>query len=298
MKPLHYIGIIFVFLLIVVLRLSPQQHFSKSVPLLASPSEGAGEAAPELDKGRWDSFNVLLLGIDARKDEVSRTDALILASVNFREGKVKLMSIPRDTRVSLEGVGHTKINHAHFLGELKGGSKAGTREAIQAVSNLCRCGINYYLKIDFEGFEKFVDTLGGIDVELPEPVKLTYAGKTLPAGKQRLNGSTALELVRERESLKDGDFGRQRNQAMVLKSIAAKAVEPQNLKRLPELVKKLKEEVIDMNFSESDLISLAWLVKDLSPKNVSYSQIPGKDGYGLDPLLKREVYYWIADYKT
>ena len=87
----------------------------------------------------------------------------------------------------------------------RGGSKAGTREAIQAVSNLCRCGINYYLKIDFEGFEKFVDTLGGIDVELPEPVKLTYAGKTLPAGKQRLNGSTALELVRERESLKDGD---------------------------------------------------------------------------------------------
>ena len=84
---------------------------------------------------------------------------------------------------------------------------------------------------------------------------------------------------------------------MVLKSIAAKAVEPQNLKRLPELVKKLKEEVIDMNFSESDLISLAWLVKDLSPGNVSYAQIPGKDGYGFDPLLKREVYYWIADYK-
>ena len=48
-------------------------------------------------------------------------------------------------------------------------------------------------------------------------------------------------------------------------------------------MKKLREEVIDMNFSESDLISLAWLVKDLSPKNVSYSQIPGKDRYGLDP---------------
>ncbi|MDD4402819.1 MAG: LCP family protein [Desulfitobacteriaceae bacterium] len=128
---------------------------------------------------------------------------------------------------------------------MKGGTQFGTKETIKAVSNLCKCDINYYLKINFKGFEEFVDTLGGIELELPQPVKLTYAGITLPATKQQLNGSTSLDLVCERESLKDGDFGRQRNQALVLKSIVRKVVEPQNLERLPTLVKQLKRDVID-----------------------------------------------------
>lgn len=296
MRPFHYIGIILLIGFIAVCRLNPQQHFNKSVPVLASPSEEGEGQGVDLEAFKEQSFTVLLLGIDTWEDDLSRTDAIMLAGVKLKEGKINLLSIPRDTRVYIEGVGYTKINHAHLLGEMKGKTTyAGTKKAIETVSDLCGCDINYYLKINFQGFENFVDTLGGIEVDLPKPVKLTYAGKTLPEGKQTLNGSTALELVRERESLPDGDFGRQRNQALVLKSIVRKAVEPENLERLPALVKQLKREVIDMNLSETDLISLAWLIKEVSADNVSYEQIPGKDGYGIDPLLNTEVYYWIPE---
>lgn len=295
MKYFSSLGGVFILVLIFILvwYINPQQHFSKNIPILASPTGEVKDAnTPTVE---YQEFNILLLGIDARGQEASRTDAIMLASVNLREGKIDLLSIPRDTRVYIEGVGYTKISHAHFLGEVKGGNQAGTRETIKAVSELCGCDINYYIKVDFKGFEDFVDNLGGIDLVLSQPVKLTYSNITLPAAKQQLTGSTALCLARERVSLPDGDFGRQRNQALVLKAITQKVIEPQNLERLPSLVRQFKREVIDMNLSEGDLISLAWLLKDVSKDQIYYSQIPGRDGYAIDPLLNMELYYWIPE---
>ncbi|MCA1293355.1 LCP family protein [Paenibacillus sp. alder61] len=240
-------------------------------------------------------FNILILGTDARDREASRTDVIMLAHVDPEQPLVNLVSIPRDTRVPLSGIGYTKINHAHALGELHGDTRSGTKSAVQAVSNLCSCTINYYIKTDFEGFEHFIDTLGGLDVHLDAPVKLTYAYMTLPAGKNHLSGAEALDLVRERKSLPGGDSGRQANQAMVLKEIIRSVIQPKNLKNLPSLIEQVREDVLDTNLRDADLISLAWLAKDLKEDQFRYAQLPGQSGKAWDPLVKNELYYWVPD---
>lgn len=313
-------------LLTAYLKYEPSRHFrSADLPVLATPeptdeagkatersgqadgkSTGtAGEATAaeparkEEIRGARGSFNLLLLATDARATEASRTDVLMLAHVNPGQGEVNLVSIPRDTRVHLPGIGLTKINHAHAMAEAGGkGGHAGTLAAIQAVSNLCRCSINYYVKTDFDGFEHFVDTIGGVDVELDTPVKLTYNHRTLPAGEQHWNGETALDFVRERKSLEDGDNARQRNQALVVQAIARKLLVPDNLTRLPELIRQVKEDILDTNLTDADMLSLAWLVRGVDPEEMYFVQFPGSTGKAHDPLVDAELYYWIPNMKA
>ncbi|MNH77823.1 Transcriptional regulator LytR [compost metagenome] len=300
--------------------LQPAHHFRHSeIPVLAAPDSDAGvgsrsaaaagtgsqaaAASPEHSEMNAEdkpglehtNLNILILGIDARGSEDSRTDVMMLAKVNIDEGKVSLVSIPRDTRVKLPGVGYTKINHAHLLGELHGGNHEGTKASLQAVSNLCGCSINYYVKTNFVGFEHFIDTLGGLDITLPAPVKLTYAHLTLPGGEQRLNGDLTLKLVQERHSLAEGDQGRQQNQALVLKSVLRTLLQPANLANLPALIKQVREDIVDTNLNDSDILSLSLLAKDMKAENMKYYQIPGHSDKLYDPLVKKDLYYWIPD---
>lgn len=315
------------------LKYEPSRHFqSAKVPVLATPqpvtqpigsgqnpdkqppsppaaqalSSGAGRstvdengntslsmASPFVAKG---SFNLLLLATDARAEEASRTDVLILVQVNPDNKAIKLISIPRDTRVHLPNIGWTKINHAHALAESKGkSSHAGSESALQAVSNLCRCTINYYVKTNFEGFEHFVNTIGGIDMELETPVKLTYYHKTLPKGPQHWDGTTTLQFVRERKSLEDGDHARQQHQVQVLRAIAKKILAPDNLRQLPSLLTLVKEDILDTNLTDADILSLAWLASQIDIGEMEYVQFPGRSGRAYDPLVQAELYYWIPD---
>jgi len=264
----------------------------------AGKASAANPSSAEI-RGARGSFNLLLLATDARAKEASRTDVLMLAHVNPGQNKVSLVSIPRDTRVHLPGIGLTKINHAHAMAEAGGkGGHAGTLAAIQAVSNLCRCSLNYYVKTDFDGFEHFIDTIGGVDVKLNAPVKLTYNYRTLPAGEQHWNGETTLDFVRERKSLDDGDNARQRNQALVVQAIARRLLVPDNLAQLPELIRQVKEDILDTNLTDADMLSLAWMVRGIDPEEMYFVQFPGSSGKAHDPLVNAELYYWIPDMKA
>jgi LCP family protein required for cell wall assembly len=298
-------------------RLNPGNHFKQmDHPVLAQPmSRSTAEVpgtipeeipnqTPSAPANQMDpsTFNVLILGIDARAKESSRTDVIMVAHVNPMAKTINMVSIPRDTRVNLPGIGNTKINHAHFVGNEKGGNNAGTEASIQAVSDLLDVPINYYFKTNFEGFVHFVDSIGGVGVDLPKEVKLDQPLKergllTLPAGKQTLNGDLTLDFVRERYSLHNGDFGRQSDQLMILKLIAEKLTQISYLPKLPGLLKQVKRDVIDTNFNDSDLISLAWLFKDLKGDQVQYFQLPGKSDYAFDPLVKLRLYYWVPNVK-
>ncbi|WP_223068717.1 LCP family protein [Paenibacillus caui] len=263
-----------------------------SGPALAADANASGTTAAT---GSGVRFNVLVLGIDARADEDSRTDVMMLAHVNLDRKTVDLISIPRDTRVQIKGVGYTKINHAHLVGELQGGSRSGTSASLQAVSNLCRCSINYYVKTNFDGFVHFIDSIGGLDLDLSSPVRLTYAHRTLPAGKQHLDGDLTLKLVQERRSLSSGDINRQQNQALVMRAVIRKMLEPDNLVRIPSLVTKVKEDIVDTNLSDRDIVSLSLLAKGLKSEDIGYVQIPGHSGRAKDPLVGKELYYWIPN---
>lgn len=292
-------------------RLEPSQHFRNAdIPILATPNQNINKESPtpdlpttdtskgiEADK-KQSSFNVLFLGTDARDNEASRTDVIILAHVNPTEKTINLISIPRDTRVNLPGIGYTKINHAHVLSELKGGEHSGTEASIQAVSNLCSTTINYYVKTNFAGFEHFIDTIGGLDIHLDERVKFTYVDMTLEAGDHHLSGIETLNLVRERKSLPGGDTGRQANQALVLKTLAYTLLQPKNLKNLPSLISQVKEDILDTNLSDADMISLAWMVKGIKEDQFQYAQFPGQNGTEFDPVVKTKLYYWMPDMET
>lgn len=170
------------------------------------------EGFASYERSANEPFYVLVLGLDAEEDGVrSRSDVMILARVDLEQGKVSLVSIPRDTRVELKNVGTQKINAAYAFG--------GTADAVGAVSKLADgIEISHVVTVRFEGFEALVDQLGGVWVDVP------VASRTIEAGPQLMDGKTALVFARERKSFERGDYQRMDDQRILVKAIADKVL--------------------------------------------------------------------------
>jgi len=233
-----------------------------------------------------DRVNILLLGSDARGNEASRSDTMILISADTKSKHVSIISIPRDTRVNLPGIGLTKITHANVMGEVSGGVHAGTLAAVQAASNLLGVTINNYAKINFNGFQKVVDSVGGIDVTLPEAVG------ELKAGDQHLNGDMALGVARARYGVMDGDFGRQRNQFYLLSGLGNKILSLENVPKIPQVLNIVHNDLMDTNLSDPQILALATDFKAVTQDNVKYFQLPGLDITAHDPLVGTDIDYY------
>ncbi len=164
-----------------------------------------------------DPYYMLLMGTDGREEnEPDRTDTIILARIDPKNKRAVLVSIPRDTRVQIEGHGYQKINAAHAYGGAKG--------AVQAVSNFAGVEISHYAEIDFSGFKGLVDTLGGVEVNVPFAIEDWDAGGEVDAGTQVLDGEHALIFCRSRNT-SIGDYQRQANQRMFLQALASKVLQ-------------------------------------------------------------------------
>src|SRR5690625_1854237 len=125
---------------------------------------GKSELRDEMVDPNIDNVSVLIMGVDASNvranAESSRTDALMVATLNKDDKSVKLLSIPRDSYVYIPEVGYEdKINHAHAFG--------GTYAAIETVENLLDIPVDYYVKLNFHAFVDVVDAIGGVEVEVP-----------------------------------------------------------------------------------------------------------------------------------
>lgn len=302
--------------LYVYLKLEPSRRFdSNKLPVLAvpvpsteapvtmmDPAEESGPNAvkattapekPPKDEKEPAGMNILMLGIDRRANEVSRADSIMLVHVNVKDKRVTIISLPRDTRVFLPEVGWTKVNHAHLLGEVRNGNEGGTREMVQVVSNFFQVPIHYYVKTDFNGFAGIIDEIGGVEVELSQSVPLDHV--KLESGKQQVEGATALGLARERLRMPNGDFDRQKDQIAILRAVADKMLVPSRLLELPKLWSKIKSDVVDTNFTETDLFSLAWMFKGTKGKDLVHVTVPGKPGKAEDPLVGQTLWYWNPD---
>lgn len=165
-------------------------------------------------------FTMLLLGSDARTDDPdmgARTDTIILVRIDPTRNVISMVSIPRDTRIEINGVGTAKFNAAYTYG--------GPSGTIAAVKELCGVTIDHYAEIDFEGLVGLVDSIGGIDVVVDETIDDPDAGPiVIPAGEQHLNGEAALVFSRSRAYV-DGDFTRVSNQRKVIEAIIHKGLE-------------------------------------------------------------------------
>ena len=276
-------------------KLLPERQLAHTHPVLAEtttppPQQPVAQDVPDVQEKALSSFNVLLLGLDGRNGQpLTRSDVIMIAHVNPEEHAVHLVSIPRDTRVNLPGIGMTKINHAYVMGALDGGDAAGKQAAIQAVSDFLGVPIHYHVSMNFDGFEQFIDAIGGVDLTLPSPIG------PLPAGPLHAEGELALDIVRERYTLPGGETDRQANQAMVLKAVVQKLMTAEYVPKLPGLYQQMRHDVLDTNFSEADLLSLALLYKNTPGDAIEYRQIPGHAGAAYDPLVQMELSYWIPE---
>ena len=196
-------------------------------------------------------YYVLLLGSDAREnDTASRSDTIILVRIDANVGKATLVSIPRDTKVEIEGHGTQKINAAYAFG--------GPAGAVEAVEKMSGVEISHYAEIHFDELEKAVDQLGGIWVDIPESNDQTGASNTgveLNAGMQRLNGEQALAFARERYGYNEGDFQRAENQRIIVQAIADTVLSLPPTE-LPGAVQSLAN-CISTDYSLDELVNLA-----------------------------------------
>lgn len=207
-----------------------------------------------------DPFYMLLLGVDKSDDRASewgsstanfRSDTIILARVDPKAKTIALVSIPRDTLVDMDEHGKQKINAAYSYG--------GAAYMVKVVSRFAGVNVSHYAEIDFDQFVGVVDTIGGIDVDLPVPVvDMVHADVDLPAGEQTINGEQALGLVRARhayDAYGGGDFYRAANQRMVIGAILRKVLK-QDPATMAGTISTLADSVTT-DFSVTDIMSLA-----------------------------------------
>jgi LCP family protein required for cell wall assembly len=232
-------------------------------------------------------LNIVLLGSDKRPNSGAwRTDSMIIVSVDLDNNVVRLLSIPRDLWVEIPGYGSNRINTADLWGELakKGG---GPERVKQTIYRNLGIPIHYYVRVDFQGFIKIIDTVGGVDIDVDCPlpdIKLT-------AGVHRMNGVQALRYARSRYST--NDFDRGRRQRKVLMSLWEQALTLDIIPKLPILWRTMADS-FQTDLPLDQVINLAYVGVRLKPqrilsRSIGPSQVQGwVTPAGAQVLLPRQ----------
>jgi len=172
-------------------------------------------------------FTVLVLGVDERQNDRGRSDTMIVLSVNPAQKSVLMFNIPRDSRTTIIGRNTVdKINHAYAFG--------GVEMSLQTVESFLDFPIDYYIKVNMEGFARLIDLIGGVDVH--NPFAFEYSGHQFAKGPLSLNGTEALLYSRMRYDDPRGDFGRNTRQRDILQAIMKNALSLSNMTRIHELL--------------------------------------------------------------
>ena len=210
-----------------------------------------------------DRVNIVLLGIDKRDDEPisgTRSDTIMLVSIDPVSKSAALVSLPRDLWVSIPGYGPQRINVAHSVG--------GPDLTKSTINSAFGVPIQYYARVDFRGFEELIDTTGGVIVDVDRPLKddayptEDYGYKRIyyAPGPQLLDGRHALEYARSRHG--SNDFSRARRQQHVLVSLRDRALQLNMLSKAPEMI-GIVQKSLTTDLPPRDLLALAKLVSDI-----------------------------------
>ena len=227
---------------------------------------------------------VLLMGVDRREEDLGRSDTLMLAAVDEEDGRAALLSIPRDTRIEVGSYGYDKINHAYAYG--------GHELTLASVSALVGVPVTHYILIDTSAFERIVDAVGGVDIDVEQ--RMYYEDPwddngglviDLRPGEQHMDGAQAIQYVRYRDG--EGDIGRIGRQQQFMRAFFAQLLSPQVLPRLAAVVDEVQN-AVDTDLSTRQLLTLAARLKDMDG-GISMQMVAGTPAYLGD------VSYWIPD---
>lgn len=232
-------------------------------------------------------INILFMGIDARDAKSnSRSDTMILASIDPNTKKVAMISIPRDTRIKNSAGNYAKINSVNYTD----GPEAACRE----VGKLLSVPVDYYVVTNFGGFGDIVDALGGVHINVEtnmyhaDPVNPELA-INIEKGYQYLNGQQALAYVRYRGG-PTADIGRTENQQKFIKALAAEMLQTKTLLKLPQLIPEIYKNV-HTNLPLADMIYMANMAQKLDIASLNAQTLPGY--FYHDNITGAS--YWEAD---
>ncbi|GAX08596.1 LytR family transcriptional regulator [Secundilactobacillus silagincola] len=216
-------------------------------------------------------FSILLMGTDTGalgRNDVGRTDTLIVATINPKKETAYLTSIPRDTRVQVKGDSqpYEKINAAYTIG--------GAAGSVSTVENLLDIPIDFYAIVNMGGLEKMVNAVGGVDV-VP-PMTFHYGNANVVKGQKiHLDGKAALDYSRMREEDPLGDYGRQKRQRQVLQKLVVKGVGITSLPRYKQILTSLNGNMkTDMTFN--DMLAIRTKYGDAS-HHIKSQTLQGQD---------------------
>ncbi|MDD2511509.1 MAG: LCP family protein, partial [Syntrophomonas sp.] len=244
------------------------------------------ETADKVKEGK--RTKILVLGVDARPGEKkSRSDTMILVTIDPQLDKAAIVSIPRDTRVELKGGAVDKICAVNYLG--------GPKYAVEVVEKLMDTKIDYYVEMDFKGFKEIIDTLGGVTINVPQRMYKPTEDIDLYPGTQKLNGRQALGFVRFRD-YNMGDIQRTAAQQEFLKALAGEILKPKTLTKLPTLVRQL-DKYMDTDLKKSDMLRLASWAPGFTAESITAQTLPGYFYDLCDEYGNLTCSYWIADKK-
>lgn len=265
-----------------------QNSWVNYIPIIGQIKNLAESAERPLKGEDRDRINILLLGIGGvGNDAPNLTDTMMVVSLQPSTKKVAMVSIPRDLLVPVEGHGWQKINSIDSYAEQANPGSGGLATA-QAVSNIIAQPIDYYVRVDFNGFENFVDQLGPLNIcvdrafddytypvagQENNPVYVNrFVHLHFDAGCQTMDGKTALEFSRSRHSLsaEGTDFARAARQQKVMSAIKDKIFSVNTLMS-PQLIASLIGSIsshVNTNLQIWEIVKIANNYKDTKNEDI------------------------------
>lgn len=271
-------------------------NFNNSSIDLSKKDSTSGINAEEIKKD-GKSCNILVMGVDVgtpgatNADDPKRTDTLILAHYNAENKKINLISIPRDTLVEIDGK-NQKINAAHAIG--------GVNYSVAAVETLLGIKIDYYGKINYEGFDKVINAIGGIDMDITRQMDYDDPMQDLSIHFDKgtsvhLDGKKAEEFFRWRKNtdgsgFENGDLGRIQNQHLFISKVMEKVKSPIIVIKIPSILAAIKGSV-ETNMDANEILKYGYIFATIDDAKFSMDTIKGdlKDVAGVSYVVYNEA---------
>jgi LCP family protein required for cell wall assembly len=228
---------------------------------------------------RTERVNLLLLGADKRPDEnIYRTDTIIVLTLDPETMSAGMLSIPRDLWVPIPGYEENRINQAYVLGEIKKYPGGGPALAMRTIQEFLGIPIHGYVLVDFDGFVKLMDQIGGIDVTVEKAINDTqyptddygFQEVHIPAGLVHMDGDLALKYARVRHGSDDIDRGKRQQQ--VLLAARDKALRLNLIPKLPSLMATIMG-TVKTDLQPGEILALAKLANQVDTAQIQSRQI-------------------------
>lgn len=226
-----------------------------------------------------DRLTVLVMGADRRPGEsvYSRTDTMILLSIDPQSETASMMSIPRDLWVEIPNYNRNyRINTAFVLGSQTGGTQGGAELAMETITHNLGIKIDHYILVDFQTVTNLIDELGGVTIDVPETIddplypdmSFGYDPFYIEAGNQKLDGSTSLKYMRTRHTGTDFDRSRRQQQVIVaLRDQLSDQGIPRLLLNLPAFIQEARDGIYT-DMSITGLQTLANTARTIESENI------------------------------